>query len=107
MCVHVSCQANTLSCVRFHFIHCGTYIYTYVNARTRTHTQVRALVAERSAGSSAAPQAGEGGRKAEASLKALASIPLVQRLGNYEAAIYGDAGKVPKVCLLACVSVCA
>ncbi len=56
-------------------------------------------MAEKSAGASGMAPIPQAGGKAEASLKALASTPLIQRLNNYEAAMYGDAGKIPKVCL--------
>lgn len=57
--------------------------------------QIRALAAEASAG---APQAGgEGARKVDSALRTLAATPLVQRLGSYEAAMFGEEGKMPKL----------
>jgi hypothetical protein len=77
--------------------------YTHIN---NINIQARALVAERSAGASGIAPIPQAGGKAEASLKALASTPLIQRLNNYEAAMFGDAGKIPKVCIKLCVRVC-
>jgi signal recognition particle subunit SRP68 len=64
---------------------------------TRRLLQIRALAAE-STSPGGVPQAGsEGGRKGDAALRNMAATPLSQRMGSYEAAVYGEEGKMPRL----------